>query len=366
MEQSSTLVLTFAGGVTANISLPKVLMTDVAAYLGDVLPLSARPSSDARPAITVRHAEHLSKTGLRVMEAGILAGPGAMLDQNQHVHVTRQKNGTLEILSTTIPTEWVIWLLQLKLLESEATFVHCAGVEHAGRAILFPSWGGVGKTAIAKGFVQDEGWRLLGDDFVIMGIDGTCHAFPKSMVLYPYHRSLFPGVFDVGRGPVAPTAANDLLTRLVPLVKPALRRIPSALAWARRHNPQSVRIPPSQVFGESAIASEASVGAVVWLDRDAAITEPVIQPADETFFSRLAGSSMSEFDRRCVGLTPMMAGLGIVSFSATLGAWMQILEQSLHDADRWMIKLPSAMPVNEVPEAVKALLGSVGLFERRG
>jgi hypothetical protein len=265
-------------------------------------------------------------------------------------------------MSSAFPHEWLMWALQLVMLQSHATFVHCAAVEKDGEAILFPSWGGVGKTAIATSFVRDDGWKLMGDDLVLLSQDRTCLPFPKSMVLYPYHSSIFPELFADGRGPVAPEGLTGILGDFAIRVKPMLRKVPKLLEYARQHNPQSVRVPPTEVFGEDAISDGASVRAVVWLDRDSTISKPSIEKHDGLIASRTIGSTLSEFDRRCVSATPILCGLGITNYQEIYPRWSEIVQGAFKECNQWIVSLPKALPVAEVPCALKQLLVEVGVL----
>jgi len=345
------------------------MLTEIREHLADVFLVYSKDETPDAPndasfqKLQLTLSSGLSHDGMRHMESGVFGKPGAMLDTTFRTHLSRTADGELRIQSPTSALEWLVWVVQLALLEQQASFIHCAGLERNGRAILFPSWGGVGKTAITKRFVSDDGWRLLGDDLVIVARDGTCYGFPRAMVLYPYHSSVFPEVFSRGEGPIAPVIANEILTKAGLTVKPVLRRVPAALRWARRHNPQSVRIAPSKVFSPDALATTAQLDTVAWIERDATITEPRIDIDDELFVTRIVGTTLSEFNRHCTSLTPTLFGLGVFSYAQTYGSWHSILEQAFRGKRKWMISIPANLPVAEVPGAVKSLLDSVGFYE---
>jgi len=258
--------------------------------------------------------------------------------------------------------EWLIWGIQLQLIQSDAVFVHAAGVTKNGKSILFPSWGGVGKTAIIAKFIRDLGWKLLGDDLVIVNYDGICYGFPKPMVLYPYHEMVFPEIFKIGKGPIAPIAANYLLGRVAQLIKPALRLIPGALEYARNHNPQSSRVLPSEAFGSDCLASAASLSTVVWLDRIKGIDSPQIDKEDSKIASRLAGSTLHEMDAWCGNLINVACGLGMFSFHSVYVQWLQVLEQSMRDSMSYKLYLPYCTSIYEVGNLVVDRLTEAGIL----
>lgn len=340
---------------------------EIEMYLADVLSLYSRPGLPCadypRRNISVQLDKHPSRSGMRQLEPGVLGMPNAMLDKAFRVRIDRTDCGHIELRSPTSALEWLLWVLQLVLLERRSAFVHSAGVVRNGQAVLFPSWGGVGKTAITKEFVSHDGWQLLGDDLVIVSSDGICSGFPRAMVLYPYHRDVFPEVFQGAGGPIAPAFANEFLTAVGHSIKPILRRAPGALRWARRHNPQSVRIAPSKVFGSNALTSNAVLDAVVWIERDSTLSEARIENSDDRFVSRIVGTTLSEFTRHCTSLTPTLFGLGVFSYENTYGNWHSILEDGLQGKGKWMLSIPTSLPVAEVPSTVKRLLASVGILD---
>ncbi len=302
--------------------------------------------------IEVRHVPRIDTAGLRELDEGMWGRPGLFADTVYGIRL--RADGDALVLEADNPAlEWAIWMVALAALRAGAAMVHGAGLCRDGRAVLFPSWGGVGKTALVAALVRDRGWSLLGDDLVLLGRDGVARALPKPMVLYPYHRGLFPEVFDAGEGPVAPVALNRALTRVGRRVKPALRAIPGALRWARRHNPQSVRVPPSRVFGTDAIGARGQVAAAVWLERVPGLAAPRLVDAP-SLRAQVLGATLNEFDPRCVRATHIAMGLGILGDDDLYPGWTAILGEGLAGVAHRALHLPADLPVDDLPAAVEA------------
>jgi hypothetical protein len=86
--------------------------------------------------------------------------------------------------------------LQILLLECGISFVHAGGVvDDKGKAILFPGPGGVGKTAVINLFLEQKGYKLLGDDIIGIDSGGNCYPFPREFVLKPYHYNEYQEIF---------------------------------------------------------------------------------------------------------------------------------------------------------------------------
>ena len=187
-----------------------------------------------------------------------------IFDKEYGALITRKKDG-YSIVCSQECNEWLMMVLEYCLLANGATLVHSAGVEKNGKAYIFPSWGGVGKTASIAKLVREEGYHLLGDDLTILKTDGSVLAFPKKFVLYDYHRKLFS---DAMSGtPLVKGGISNIASKMIPGVKAFLRKFPGVLAWARRHNPQSKRVSPYDIFGGDVIATGGKLEAVTWLER---------------------------------------------------------------------------------------------------
>lgn len=329
--------------------------------LADTIELFS-PAAQGRTTVRFEYDRELSQASKRPLFDGFHIGGGSVYDSQLCVELTPSLERNTVLLRTSAPAmEWLAPALQLGLLPSDATLVHAAAIARNGKAILFPSWGGVGKTALVASFVRERGWQFLGDDLVILGRGGTVYGFPKPMVLYPYHRALFPQVFADGRGPVAPLWMNEGLGRAAQLLKPALRLNSRLLQLARRHNPQSTQVRPSQVFGGGSIARQAELTAVVWLDRDPGLRSPVLRRDDSTVASRMMGSTLTELHVRCNQMINVALGVGILRSDAYFESWSRTLREALSRRASHSLLLPSDMPVSQVPDAVSSALHELGL-----
>lgn len=353
-----------------NLILPQATTQrqQLIASLGDLPEILGEKSRSDRtdhniPTLRIEFVSGLERTSdMRELESDLWISPNSLLDWKYRVLFKVHPNEL--ILSTDRAClEWLIWGIQLQLLESQATLVHAAGVTHGETAIIFPSWGGVGKTAIVAKFIRDLNWKLLGDDLVILTAEGKCLSFPKPMVLYPYHKAVFPDVFAAGKGPIAPAALNPFLGKFAQSVKPLLRRIPGALQYARNRNPQSARVRPSDVFGRQCIADVASLDTIVWLDRVNNIDRPQLMEADTNLASRLAGSTLHELDSWCENVLNVACGLGMLSFRDIYVQWQNILESALKKSRMYTLYIPGKTSIHEVGNLVVSCLGEAGLLK---
>ena len=311
------------------------------------------PLPNAR--IKLVYDQNISLDTMRDIGEGLYIRKNAVYDKKYRLLLARDVEGALLLRTDNPCVEWMFWALQLSLLSVGATLVHGAGVEKDGKATLFASWGGVGKTVLIAGYIKDQNWKLLGDDWIILSADGSCYSFPKPMVLYPYHKSVFPEVFTNGKGPVAPVSMNAALSKIAIKVKPLLRLCPNLLQFARRHNPQSVRVNPSEVFGMSNISSSSKLDQVIWLDRIAGIEAPELHFDDGTLASRMMGCTIRESDARCGEVLSVAMGLGIIDSESFYSGWISTLQEATRSCRKHIMYLPADMHVSEVSDAVTHL-----------
>jgi len=305
--------------------------------------------------LSIESASSLSKGEMQYLQDSAYLGGQLFFDETYRTALQISPDGCITLASSIPCYEWFIWALQIALLREGFSFVHGACIERDGKAVLIASRGGVGKTAITEYFVRRLGWKLLGDDLAIIDGVGRCYAFPKPMVLYPYHRLIFPEVFTKGKGPLAPMWMNSILSLIIPKVKPILRNwSDSLLEFARRHNPQSVKIKPSEVFGPDSITKEAELVQVVWLDRDEKCSEPtIIEPNNGALLSQMFAGTLLEFDPHCLRLSLIAMRHGIIQAGNVFGKWLDLLAQMLSIVpQKAKLSLPIDLPIERIGSIV--------------
>lgn len=336
-------------------------LNDILLTLGDVTKLShssvnTLPINHSIPQVKLSYVPKFTLDDMRKFGDSLMMKPGALVDLKYKVQLSASSEGILHLQSNNSCLEWTGWLMQLALLKTQATFMHVAGLEKNGKALLFPSWRGVSKTPLVNGFVKNYDWKLLGDDYVIVDAHGKCYGYPLPMSISGYHKTAFPELFAQRKVSIAPAYLYSALTLLRDIVKPLLRQFPNFLNIARRHNPRVTSINPSVVFGEDRLASTADLHTVVWLDRVAGISEPILTPADNLLASRIVSSTLKEQDPWVVEVTNVACGLGILDFRHIYPDWLDIVEKALAGVKGWILYLPTEMAVKDVPKVVHETL----------
>jgi len=92
---------------------------------------------------------------------------------------------------TTYPNRATNLWLQLLLLRQGKSFIHGAGVEINGQGIVFPAYGGTGKTILISELRKLQNCKFFGDDYVIVDQNSQMYAYPSDFSIYPYHLTTF-------------------------------------------------------------------------------------------------------------------------------------------------------------------------------
>lgn len=88
------------------------------------------------------------------------------------------------------------YIIELYSLHFNKTFIHAAGITKENKAILFPAFGGIGKTLILTELAKRDDVKVLGDDLVLIGNDGKVESYPRPFCIYEYHKSVLSSSYS--------------------------------------------------------------------------------------------------------------------------------------------------------------------------
>lgn len=236
-------------------------------------------------------------------------------------------------------------MTQLALLREGATFAHCSAIEKNGRAILFPAWGGVGKTSIMSRFLN-EGWRFISDDSCIIRDDGTAWTHPLPMHIYKYHEKQSSNL-------VAKMLQNSPLTdRILWRGLSLLKRDDTLVRW----------VPPGRVFGQDSLCQSGAIGKVIHLHRVNGLADfrvEMVLPAD--IAKVMASTIMDEIN----GLADIAIAANSVQTSSIIPDISQVYSKiadiytrAFSSASCYMVSLPASSNADDLYKflAVKKLI----------
>ena len=305
-----------------------------------------------RAYISIKKCNQIDTNDCRDIGDNVFIGSNTLVDVKYGVRLERKESHHITLKVTQECNEWLIISIQLLLLEMDCTLIHAAALEKNGEAILLPSWGGVGKTATVMNMVCEDGWRLLGDDLVILQANEIL-PFLKPFVIYPYHKALFPKIFSENKWRVVRNLKlNKFMSKTIPIVKKIMRPIPGLLAFARKHNPQSMRISPMQIFRKEQLSVGGILNKVVWLDR---ITEGQIRFGEksvEVLASKTTSVSMMELFADRLNCLFALCGSGIFDYRKIFFKMYELIYQAYKSTSCFELEIPKSISIDKIGSIV--------------
>ena len=301
--------------------------------------------------ITVDFSKTLPMADVRFIGDGAYIGQDVYVDEQYGVRIEKKAEG-LRLLATQECNEWLVIAVQLSLLSSGHTLLHAAALEKNGEVLMFPSWGGVGKTATVCRFIREHNWKLLGDDLVIIG-HGRVLPFLKPFVIYPYHKDLFPELFQNGENhTVKNLTVSNMMSKAIPSVKRMLRPFPRLLAYLRKHNPQSMRVSPRKIFREDQLSEGGTPCRLIWLERSMKSDICYSSITARELSSKAVTVSCVELFAAKLESVFHMCGCGMLSFDDVLLQMHSIILSTAESAPCDLLEIPTAVSITEVGEVI--------------
>ncbi|MDD6146660.1 MAG: hypothetical protein PUB43_06440 [Oscillospiraceae bacterium] len=298
--------------------------------------------------ILLKRVSSIEKSDVRSIGDGAYIGDRLYIDEKYGVRFERIDSDTISLTVIQECNEWLVISIELLLLQQNKTMIHAAAVEKNGKALLLPSWGGVGKTAIVCKMIKEHGWKLLGDDLVIIG-DNHVYPFLKPFVIYPYHKNLFPELFRAKENhTVKNQAISKLMSKSIPTVKRLLRPMPFLLAFLRKHNPQSMRVSPRKIFSPEQLSEGAVSDKIVWLERSVGNKIEHKEISLQELVSKAISVSSVELYAEKLNSLFHMCGCGIFNHDETIGKMTEIVTEFSKDADISTLKIPVDVSIDRV------------------
>ncbi len=120
--------------------------------------------------------------------------------------VVNEKGGRIELRNKTLTFEkgvdheylilgLILPIMKYASIAQGATIVHASAVSRRGHSLLFPAWGGTGKTNMLLTFLL-RSYDYVSDDWVFLSESGHSLAFPRHISILDEHLQVFPDVFD--------------------------------------------------------------------------------------------------------------------------------------------------------------------------
>lgn len=298
--------------------------------------------------IEIEKIENIDLKNVRSIGDDYFIGDNIYVDKKFGVILKRCSENKIKLSVTQECNEWLIIAFELMLLQQEKTIIHAASVEKDGKVLLMPSWGGVGKTATVCTFVNN-GWKLLGDDLVVIDKNKNAIPFLKPFVIYPYHKAIFPQLFSSSSKNhiIKNTKFSSVLGSFIPAIKRTLRPFPKILAYLRKHNPQSMRVSPLDIFASDEISAGGTIKSVLWLERSSAGVDLYRECSQKEITSKTCMVTASEIFAEKLNSIFHLAGCGIFSYDETIGKIYDIVFNACSKSCN-VYEIPTSISIDKV------------------
>lgn len=311
--------------------------------------------SQCKKFIKIKYNVNQTVTPSREVTPRNYIGKDFFYDRTHGVKITFPDPDRICLETAQECNEWFQICVQIQLLQLNISMVHAAALAKDGKAVMFPSWGGVGKTACVAEFIS-EGWTLLGDDIVLLDQEGYVRPYPKDFVIYPYHKALFPEFFATSEKPLLPVFLNDFASRWWPTMRELIRPFPKLLALARKMNPQSRRVRPSRLFPKETIAplsAKAKLKSCIWLERSPDMNEVSANNIEkEALASKIAAVTIHEVtDQRLKTMLALISG-GFLDYTGYYSDPLSIINNGISESKCEILNIPVSVDITNVPEIV--------------
>jgi len=273
-----------------------------------------------------------------------LFGDGHVYLKDYRLHLMRTgEQFTLASRRDLLP--FVPPVVQTLLLRRQHCLVHSAAVAVGERGVLLPGWGGTGKTsAIICLLKQLPEAAFMSDDYAIVSEDGRVLSFPKAFFIYPYHRGLFPHLFQARHKPLVPVWLSGMLERLRTVVRPTIMAFPRLENLARRFTPEHMQVPARTALPDARFVEIAGIDQVLFVERysggQARLDE--LAPAEVT--RRLMGNWYYEQGRCARDLLLGAAGVGVLDYESYFGGMARVLRSALGGRKVYRLRMGQMSP----------------------
>jgi len=226
-------------------------------------------------------------------------------------------------------------LVELMLLKNKSSFSHCSAIEKQGQAVLFPAWGGVGKTSIMSRYL-DDGWKFLSDDSCVISSTGIASLHPLPMHIYKYHE----------------TQSSQLVKKMLSHASIYDRWLWRFLSQIKKADKLVRWIGADKVFGDEKISTFGRISAVVHMHRYLQCDRFKLKKASPIKVAGLMGSTILDEINNLANISIMAHSCEPIDFipdiSILYKCIVDIYSNAFTNANCYTIAIPEQATAEEI------------------
>ena len=253
------------------------------------------------------------------------------LIKQEHGYILAGKRDLLPFISP---------VLQMLLLKQNHAMIHSAAVSINGRGVLLPGWGGTGKTSAIICLLKEiAGSSFLSDDYTIVSSEKIL-AYPKAFFIYPYHRDLFPHLFDAKHKPLVPPIFSSLTERIRTIVRPTIMAFPKLESLARRITPEHMQVSPHKALPDAPFVDESNLDIILFIERYSGSNVRLGEISKEESRQRLLGNWLYEESHCGQEMIIAMSGTGFIDLSDYFSKMASVIESACDGRKTLLLRMP--------------------------
>ncbi len=251
------------------------------------------------------------------------------------------------------------WIQNL-LLGHRMSFIHGAGIEIYGKGLVFPAFGGTGKTMLISEIRKLKGFEFFGDDYVIVDGNSRMYSYPSDFSIYDYHVPAFP---ELQKTPFSRYLRKRKTLRFYYNAKRAInfaarrltsRGAPLLTGW----NADYVKVPTRTLIPKEHIGTRTNLFAGILLSRYSGEKIKTEEVSLERFVKEINGILHLELLHGMRYLF-VLAAFGLFDVSRFEETQREIIEKCFANVKRYRVLIPSNMPYAEYREYMVTLIKKI-------
>lgn len=232
------------------------------------------------------------------------------------------------------------FLVELILLRKGYSLIHSAAAEYQERCCLFPSFGGVGKTATISSILFNAG-KLFGDDMTIIKTREIL-SYPMDFSVYPYH-------LDILKIKDKRIKYRFKKTRILNNITNALKRYnwkigKLLILIINSMKTLCVNVPPKDIFGTNCIVRKGRIDEVYYLSKEEnSLSKIAIVNIDSNNLAEICTNILFQEWYQSMRFLYTYSGLSNFSLSSLFSEIRNIFRDTFMRYNCYQIKIPNSL-----------------------